>query len=228
MQAESIPIESNSSRNESNKRSADSKILKDLATLVDQIKLCYSMLRPSDGSKVHIDSNDALLSVIGFLEACVPRMIELIDAGAQGALAEETMVKCLEVNDALCQTLENLDTPLKLKKVDVGILGSSANSDEGSGSPSQAAAVARPASAHQLDLDDLLLSNDDKEGIKSSNVGEGSNGNKKNVSQLDKLLGEMDDLLEDDNYQKKSVPVDEAKKAEADFDDFFGERMSKN
>jgi len=218
MHAEITPTGTNTST--SNKRSADSKVLKDLATLVDQIKLCYSMLRPNDGSKVHIDSNDALLSIIGFLEACAPRMIELINAGAQGAITEETMVKCLEVNDALCQTLENLDTPDKLNKVEISIVGIASRQEQISPGT---AAVARPAADNQLDLDDLLLTNE-KSSTDTGDIG----GEIKNVSHLDKLLGEMDDLLEDDNYKMKSVPVDEAKKAEDDFDDFFGERMSKH
>ena len=125
---------SNSGANSSNK-SPDRKVLKDLSALSEQITLCQSMLRPEDGSKVDVDSNEALLAVIGFLEACVPRMVQLVEAGAQGVLKEDTMVKCLEVNDVLCKTLEDLDHPERMESV-----------------PSVAAA--RPAG--NVDLDDLL------------------------------------------------------------------------
>mmetsp|Transcript_8499 Transcript_8499/g.11698 ORF Transcript_8499/g.11698 Transcript_8499/m.11698 type:complete len:207 (-) Transcript_8499:470-1090(-) len=88
--------------------SADSKILTDLSTLSDQIELCQSMLGTSTYPHT---SNEALLAVIGFLEACVPRMVELVDAAAQGALNEDTLEHCLEINDALLKTLANFDDP---------------------------------------------------------------------------------------------------------------------
>ncbi len=78
----------------------------DLATLEDKISLCQSMLNESGAS---IDTNEALLAVIGFLEACVPRMVELIDVAAQGALQEATFEKCLLVNDRLTNTLADVD-----------------------------------------------------------------------------------------------------------------------
>mmetsp|Transcript_26566 Transcript_26566/g.55777 ORF Transcript_26566/g.55777 Transcript_26566/m.55777 type:complete len:210 (+) Transcript_26566:97-726(+) len=85
---------------------ADEKVMGDLATLEDKISLCQSMLNESGAS---IDTNEALLAVIGFLEACVPRMVELIDVAAQGALQEGTFEKCLLVNDRLTNTLADVD-----------------------------------------------------------------------------------------------------------------------
>jgi hypothetical protein len=50
--------------------------------------------------------DDLLAEVVGFLEACQGRMMELIEAGTQGQLSEEVFEHCLRVNDALTRTLE--------------------------------------------------------------------------------------------------------------------------
>ena len=55
---------------------ADTKVLSDLKTLSDQIDLCVEMVKEQNGK---LDTtNEALLGVIGFLESCVPRMVELV------------------------------------------------------------------------------------------------------------------------------------------------------
>ena len=56
-----------------------------------------------------LDSNEALLQVIGFLEACVPRMVELIEAAAMGDLSESTLEECLSVNDKLANILGDVE-----------------------------------------------------------------------------------------------------------------------
>lgn len=66
------------------------------------------MLAQAAGSSID-GSDEALLQVIGFLEACVPRMVELIEAAAQGALAPETFEECLMVNDKLANILSDVD-----------------------------------------------------------------------------------------------------------------------
>jgi len=57
------------------------------------------------------NNNEALLTVIGFLEACAPRMLELIEIAAQGGgvLKDETFEECLLVNDKLTNILADLD-----------------------------------------------------------------------------------------------------------------------
>jgi len=52
---------------------ADKKILEDLGTLDEQIQLCLDMLKATDKRPVNdlATSDEALLGVIGFLEACV-------------------------------------------------------------------------------------------------------------------------------------------------------------
>lgn len=88
----------------------DSKILSDLATVIEKINLCTSMLYPLT-STYQIDQDESLLTIIGFLEACCPRVRELIEAGMTGALQEDTVVKCLTVNDLLLQVLEFVEHP---------------------------------------------------------------------------------------------------------------------
>ena len=89
----------------------DNKILADLDVLTEKLDLCDSMLRPGGGDPApSVRKDEALLSVIGFLEACAPRMVELVEAAAQGALGENVLMKCLEVNDRLTKTLSDINT----------------------------------------------------------------------------------------------------------------------
>eukprot|EP00957_Ditylum_brightwellii_P205645 15344784-Ditylum_brightwellii.AAC.1 len=64
---------------------ADSKIQTDLITLSKQIELCRTMLGSTPLSQRQC--NKALLAIVGFLEACVPHMVELVNVAAQGALS---------------------------------------------------------------------------------------------------------------------------------------------
>eukprot|EP00542_Grammatophora_oceanica_P019299 CAMPEP_0194030410 /NCGR_PEP_ID=MMETSP0009_2-20130614/3907_1 /TAXON_ID=210454 /ORGANISM="Grammatophora oceanica, Strain CCMP 410" /LENGTH=188 /DNA_ID=CAMNT_0038670353 /DNA_START=127 /DNA_END=693 /DNA_ORIENTATION=+ len=89
----------------------DSKILADLASVKEKMELCDSMLHPGDGSPApSLKNNEALLGVIGFLEACAPRMVTLVEAAALGALSEHVLEDCLEVNDRLQKLLADIDT----------------------------------------------------------------------------------------------------------------------
>lgn len=131
--------------------SADSKIVGDLRTLSEQMDLCQQMMVQQGGPPIDT-GNEALLGVVGFLEACVPRMVELVEAGvSQQALfqSEETLGECLEANDRLNRLLE------ALVKDDDKIFETSA-----------AAAAARPSPSAggelDLDLDDLVLDDEKK------------------------------------------------------------------
>jgi len=99
---------SNSSQTTPNMNNPDEKITADLSTLSEQISLCQSML-VNAGPLSSIQDNEALLTVIGFLEACVPRMMELIEAAASGAIKEETFEMCLTVNDKLTNILADVE-----------------------------------------------------------------------------------------------------------------------
>ncbi|EJK71030.1 hypothetical protein THAOC_07562, partial [Thalassiosira oceanica] len=59
----------------------DVKVQSDLSALSEQISLVRSMLKLA-GPLSSIKEDEALLAVIGFLEACAPRMVELIEAAA--------------------------------------------------------------------------------------------------------------------------------------------------
>lgn len=80
----------------------NAKLIADLNVVLEKIRLCREMLPESPG----ISNDEALSEVVGFLEACQERMIDLIEAGAQGLLTEELFEECLRVNDALARTLE--------------------------------------------------------------------------------------------------------------------------
>lgn len=88
--------------------SPDEKIMQDLDTLVDRIKLSSDMFKQNNYS-VNSESDEVMLQVFGFLKACQPRMIELVEAATQGALQEGTLMRCLEVNDLLTRSLDFKD-----------------------------------------------------------------------------------------------------------------------
>lgn len=87
----------------------DAKITADLNVVLEKIRLCREMLPQSPG----IASDDLLSEVVGFLEACQARLMELIEARLSGGensqeteLSEEVFEYCLRVNDALTRTLD--------------------------------------------------------------------------------------------------------------------------
>mmetsp|Transcript_9973 Transcript_9973/g.11954 ORF Transcript_9973/g.11954 Transcript_9973/m.11954 type:complete len:206 (-) Transcript_9973:156-773(-) len=127
----------------------DAKIQADISTLVEKMDLCQSMIRPGDGSPTpSLKNNETLLAVVGFLEACAPRMVELVEAGSQGALSEEVLIQCLEVNDRLQKQLADIET--------VSLTESAATTTAASVS-SPAAASSYEVTAATDQLDDLLL-----------------------------------------------------------------------
>ena len=90
--------------------SIDNKILADLAVVDEKLDLCASMMQSNAGAPDLSVRDEAFQQVVGFLEACAPRMIELIEAATQGALGEAALMKCLESNDRLTQCLNTIDT----------------------------------------------------------------------------------------------------------------------
>lgn len=72
----------------------DVKIVGDLDVVSGKIDVVENMLKSpmrigSDGKLSLSGDDDALLNAIGFLEACAPRLVELVEAAAQGALSSE-------------------------------------------------------------------------------------------------------------------------------------------
>lgn len=86
------------------------KLRSDLGVVVEQVKLCREMLLNSPGIK----EDEALSDVVGFLEACRDRLVDIVEAGAQGILGEELFEFALKVNDAVSRTLEAERTGLKI------------------------------------------------------------------------------------------------------------------
>lgn len=78
------------------------KLTSDLKVVVDKARLCREMLPESPG----IASDPALAEVVGYLEACRDRLMDLIEAGTMGMLDEEVLELCLKTNDVVCRTLE--------------------------------------------------------------------------------------------------------------------------
>lgn len=91
--------------------SIDTKVFSDLKTLTEKLDLCDSLLRPGGGDPApSVKADPILLQVIGFLEACAPRMVELVEAGSQGAFSEHVLMECLQANDRLMKCLQDIDT----------------------------------------------------------------------------------------------------------------------
>lgn len=84
---------------------ANEKILEDLELVHEQMTLCNSLLLKRESE------DRALLAVIGFLEACLDRLEELVVCN-HSELSEETTQICLTTYDRLIMTLEKCDSPL--------------------------------------------------------------------------------------------------------------------
>jgi hypothetical protein len=78
------------------------KLKEDLSAVVEKVRLCREMLFSSPG----IQTDEALSDVVGFLEACRDRLVDLVEAGTSGLLGEELFAHVLQVNDMVIRTLE--------------------------------------------------------------------------------------------------------------------------
>ena len=201
----------------------DSKILSDLATVIEKINLCTSMLYPLT-STYQIDQDESLLTIIGFLEACCPRVRELIEAGMTGALQEDTVVKCLTVNDLLVQVLEFVEHPETCNKKE------EEEEEVQEDSSSKVDAVVDNFEAFGiLDEDDLLDDFDSKPAASTTDT------TVEKPAKVETTHNHLDDLLlapvpepvsnttstsaENVNSAKEDTTTD-------DFDDFFNSRVS--
>lgn len=81
---------------------ASRKLKSDLQVVIDKARLCRDMLPESPG----IASDPALAEVVGFLEACRTRLMDLIEAGTMGMLEEDVLELALKTNDVVNKTLE--------------------------------------------------------------------------------------------------------------------------
>lgn len=110
------------------------RLQRDMLSVMDKVKLCREMLLESPG----IEADEALAEVVGFLEACKDRMVDIIEAGTQGLLGEDLFSQCLRVNDAISKTLDAERNGIKIPVED----------DEAEGKGEK-----KPSSNSLLDLD---------------------------------------------------------------------------
>ncbi len=207
----------------------DVKILQDLSTLSEQIALCQSLLANRWKNDSH--NSEALLTVIGFLEACAPRMLELIEIAAQGegALKDVTFEECLVVNDKLTTVLADLDNPDPSKYQ---------NNLDGEGTGAAAATSSAGGSVGGLSASDIA--DDIDLGMQTLTIGWGEAGD------ITGHIDDSEDLLHigiDDQKLSSSAsppppsatfPPDSTTETEAqdassgndDFDSFFKDRTS--
>lgn len=128
--------------NTNDNTTVDAKITADLNVLKEKMELCETMLRPLDGSPApSLKNNETMLTVVGFLEACAPRMVQLVEVGAQGnaGMSESVLMECLSVNDALQKLLADVETLAETETT------------------ASTTAASAPTSSVEDDLDDLLL-----------------------------------------------------------------------
>ena len=115
----------------------DEKVNADLNTLSEQIDAARALLAAPDcNTASDVDANETLLVYLGFLEACVPRMEQLVEGALGGKVGVEKLEKILLLNDRLNRTLDDCDNPSAVT-VDT----------EGAASAAAPAAAAAPAPA---------------------------------------------------------------------------------
>ena len=138
-------------------RDADTKISGDLAVLREKMNLLDSMLNPPDAAapRLSVRTDEAVRAVIGYLDACAPRMIELVTActSRMGVLSEEVFGEVLESNDRLQKLLADVDTRILTETTASTTVAAAAASSTG----------ASPDLADQFG--DLLLGNDGGEDL---------------------------------------------------------------
>jgi len=135
---------------------ADAKISNDLAVLKEKMNLLDSMIHPTDASapKLSVRTNEAVRSVVGYLDACGPRMIELVTAcmSQENVLSEEVFGDVLGCNDRLQKLLSDVDTLL--------LTETPASTTEASAAGAAAAAAVPAETDLTAQFDDLLLGDD--------------------------------------------------------------------
>jgi hypothetical protein len=205
---------------------ADAKISRDLIVLKEKMNLLDSMIHPSDSSspKLSVKTNEALRSVIGYLDACGPRMIELVTACTtrENALSEDVFGDVLGCNDRLQKLLSDVDTRL-LTETEASTTVAAAGG--------QAAAAASASSDLTDQFGDLLLGNEDP--FETAH-GSGEARASKTPRAGAKTTGE-DDENENDGLGDLFSPSQAPSAAPAaappvpppdPFDDFFAERTN--
>jgi hypothetical protein len=186
----------------------DDKITADLDIVIEKMDLLHQMIKPgADSPTPSVKNHEALLAVIGFLEACAPRMVELVEAAAQGLLSGHVLEKCLAVNDRLLKQLQEIDT-LAL---------------------TETAASTTAASAPVKDMADLLLDEHDHDHDFDFDNGTSKKqpasvaGTKSTGEEDDEDVGKMPAV--ESKPTAVSLEADDVGASDS-FDDFFAERTA--
>lgn len=132
---------------------ADAKISNDLVVLKDKMDLLESMILHNE-KQLSVKTNEAVRSVVGYLDACGPRMIELVTActtTSQSVLSESVFGNVLGCNDRLQKLLSDVDT-LLLQESEAAAANAASE---------VAAANANDAPDLTEQFGDLLLANED-------------------------------------------------------------------
>lgn len=206
--------------------------MSDLSTVQEKITLCQSMLVNIQFTS-QIDTDESLLAIIGFLEACVPRVRELINTGMT-LLKEETLTKCFLVNDELCKILEYVEHPEKLTAMPKDASGDSGNS---SGDAKPSSDVASAIAAAQNDGADILDSldfdafgfEDQKQAVKTDQSDGKPATSSAASAALEDLLAPPSSLPPPPAASAKTEGGTTKKQEGTDeFDDFFNKRDGNN
>lgn len=150
-----------SSSSASSTLQADTKISTDLVVLKEKMDLLETMINPPDASspRLSVKTDDAVRSVAGYLDACGPRMIELVTAcsAREGVVSEAVFGEVLAQNDRLQNLLTDFDTRLLTET-------SASTSVAASSSAAEVEEAAASTAASDLLMEqfgDLLLGNED-------------------------------------------------------------------
>lgn len=220
----------------------DTKILADLSTVSEKIILCQSMLINIQNAS-EIDSHESLLTIIGFLEACVPRVRELINVGMT-CLKEETLTQCFQVNDDLCKILDDVEHPERVTAQSVDAAAKKNDDDDKVENNASSINEAKASSAVDNFLDSLDFDSFGFEDQKQA-VGGGIGSEMKPSataatstaasSALEDLLAPPSSVVptskssSDDMKQSSANAASASNKDDDDeFDNFFDNRVDKN
>jgi hypothetical protein len=237
---------------------ADIKISNDLIILKEKMDLLDSMLNnPNDlaSPKLSVLTNDSIRSVIGYLDSCSPRMIELVTACTStsfGVLSEEVFGDVLGCNDRLQKLLTDVDTRILIETPAMTTAASASGTSPGVGDAAAEAealaadndddplAAAAAAAANELTVTeelfgDLLLGNEDpfadahgsSSGVASAG-GSGGTTTTTVVAAGAKTTGETSDdfKLPATTTTTTTANADEVTTGTDPFDDFFAERTT--
>lgn len=182
----------------------------DLKLVRDKMDLCQALLKPSASQPLpSLHQDQQLLEVIGFLEACAPRMIELVEAAAQGALQEKALEECLVVNDRLTKLLADVETAALTETPASTTVASAAGSME---------TVEQDLLFAENDVDDVTPTTGSSTSRTTANTGKSDDPFAAGVFRSEPAGSS------DTNHT--AIPAVQGSKSDDEFDAFFNERAT--